>query len=139
MNYISALKFFKNTRFLNEDIVDLVYFNSQVNFVLENAFYELDAAYKIWSFQGMEKRLLPMMNHVFVELVDYFVEFFNRVDGRVVKRSYKQNIDAYVKALERFFVDYGKRYSLGKKGAGTKNMTLFKLIMKKTNLVQMLE
>jgi hypothetical protein len=79
MNYISALKFFKNTRFLTEDIADYVYFSSQINFVLENAFYELDAAYKIWSFQGVEKRLLPMMNHIFVQLVEYFVEYFTRV------------------------------------------------------------
>jgi hypothetical protein len=57
----------------------------------------------------------------------------------VVKRSSKQNVEAYVKSLERFFVDYGKRYSLGKKGGATKHMTLFKLVMKKINLVKMLE
>jgi len=57
----------------------------------------------------------------------------------VVKRTSKNNVDAYVRSLERFFVDYGKRYSLGKKGAAVRHMTMFKLLMKKVNLLQMFQ
>lgn len=67
------------------------------------------------------------------------MEYFIRVNERVIIRTSKQNVDAYVKSLERFFVDYGKRYSLGKKGASTRHMTLFKLILKRVDLVKMLE
>jgi hypothetical protein len=37
------------------------------------------------------------------------------------------------------FVDYGKRYSLGKKGSNVRNMTLFKLLIKKVNILEMFE
>ena len=80
-----------------------------------------------------------MLNHVLVQLIHYFVEYFKRVDERVIKKLVKQNVDAYVRSLERFFADYGKRYSLGKKGANTRQMTLFKLVMKKVDLIRMME
>lgn len=99
MNYVSFLRVIKSTKFLTDDIEDYMYFNYQVNFVLENAFYEIDAAYKVWNYQGVEKRLLPLMNAVLVEIINYFVEYFERVDQRVVKRNSKVNVDAYVRSL----------------------------------------
>lgn len=82
----------KNTKFLTEEIYDHMYFNYQVNFVLENAFYEIDAAYKIWNYQTMERKLLPLMNHVLVEIIEYFIEYFNRVNERLVRRNIKTSI-----------------------------------------------
>ncbi len=80
-----------------------------------------------------------MINRVIVEIVDYFVEYFNRVNERIVKRTSKTNVEAYVRSLERLFVDYGKRYYLGKKGGAVRNMTLFKLILKKIDLIQIMQ
>lgn len=40
----------------------------------------------------MEKRLQPMMNKIFVLVVGYFVEYFERVEARLVNRSSKQNV-----------------------------------------------
>ncbi len=69
MNYISFMKMIKTNRLISEEVSDHLYYNPQVHHVLENAFYELDAAYKIWNFQTVEKRILPLINHVFVEIV----------------------------------------------------------------------
>jgi hypothetical protein len=69
-----------------------LYFNPQINFIFENAFYELDAAYKIWNFQTMEKRLLPLFNEIILGIKDYFVEYFNRVNEKVIKRQSKMNV-----------------------------------------------
>lgn len=33
-----------------------------------------------------------MMNHIFVGIVDYFVEYFNRVEDKLVNRTSKQNV-----------------------------------------------
>ena len=58
----------------------------------------------------------------------------------MIKRNVKSNTtDAYVRSLERFFVDYGKRYNIGKKGAALRNMNLFKLVLKNIDLVSMLQ
>jgi hypothetical protein len=92
MSYISFLKLVKNTNLINNDILDHLYYNTQIHHSIENAFYELDAAYKVWNFQGMEKRILPMINYVCVEIVDYFVEYFNRLNERLVKKTSKTHL-----------------------------------------------
>jgi len=72
ITYMSFLRLIQNTKLIDEEILDYFYCNPQINFILENAFYELDAAYKIWNLHTMEKRLQPMMNNIFVGIIDYF-------------------------------------------------------------------
>lgn len=139
MVYIQFMQIIKATHFLTEEVMDNIYFNNQIHFVLENAFYELDAAYKLWNFQDQSKRILPMINYVMDQVKEYFVQYFDRVNRIVVERTMKSStIQAYVRSLERIFQDYGKRNSIGKKAINNRNLTLFKLITKKFDLLTML-
>ena len=80
------------------------------------------------------------MNFIITEIRDYFADYFERVEERLLKRNIKKanTIEAYIKSFQRFFKDYGKRNTIGKKGGNTRNMTLFKLIMKRFNLAKLL-
>lgn len=40
------------TRHFPEDCEEHCYFNSQIQFIYENVFLELEIAYKVWNYQG---------------------------------------------------------------------------------------
>ena len=39
------------------------------------------------------------MNYVLAEIIDYFVIYFGKINERVIKRTSKVSVDAYVRSL----------------------------------------
>lgn len=91
-------------------------------------FYQLDVALKVWDWHSSKEKLLPMINKILFEIINYFVEFFKRCDDLFLLKN-KLNagtIDAYLICFDRITKDYGKRASMGKKAANNRNLTLFR-------------
>lgn len=70
---VSFINIIKNIlEFFPEDCQDHCFFNSQIQYIFENMFLELEAAYKIWDFQTQEIKLLNIVNYNLKECLEYF-------------------------------------------------------------------
>lgn len=120
-----------------DDCQDHCYFNSQIQFIYENVFLELEVAYKVWNYQGQEIKVLNMVNYIMKECIDYFVRFFSRCNDIIVLRNRNSSTkEAYLNSLQRAFKDFGKRNSVSKKNQ-IRNLIMYKIVQKKFNVLKM--
>lgn len=76
--------------------------------------------------------MYALMNKILKDIVEYFVDFFEKCDNMFVTKSIKSSFkEAYIKCLDRILEHYGRRQSHGKKAATSKRyMELYREILK---------
>jgi hypothetical protein len=125
-------------RFFPENCRDHIFYNSNVQYFAENIFLELEVAYKCWNYQTQEAKLLALLNHILKKCIDYFVLYFERCDGVLLKGEIKTSAkEAYVKSLERIFKEFGRRAVLSRKNQ-TRNLLLYKIVQKEFDVHSLL-
>lgn len=135
IGFVNMIKSVVN--YFPEICTDHCYFNGKIQFYFQNIFLELEAAYKVWNYQGQQSKLLNMMNYIMKECIDYFVNYFDRCNDIVVLKSRKSStVQAYINSLERVYKDFGRRNSVGKRNQ-VRNLLLYKIVSKKMDILKM--